>query len=109
MDFNLSPKHQLMRTMFHDFAIKHVKLAAEIDEEERFPTETLQKMVEAKMMGIPFAQEWGGAGADTLTYILAVEELSKVCATTGVIYLHIPPLPRIRFISLVQLIKKKRI
>ena len=86
MDFNLSSKHQLMRTMFHDFAIKYVKpLAAEIDEEERFPTETLQKMVEAKMMGIPFAQEWGGAGADTLTYILAVEELSKVCATTGVI------------------------
>ena len=86
MDFNLSPKHQLMRAMFHDFAIKHVKpIAAEIDEEERFPTETLQKMVEAKMMGIPFTKEWGGAGADTLTYILAVEELSKVCATTGVI------------------------
>ena len=86
MDFNLSPKHQLMRTMFRDFALKHVKpIAAEIDEEERFPEETVQKMIQAKMMGIPFSHEYGGAGADTLTYILAVEELSKVCATTGVI------------------------
>lgn len=86
MDFNLSPKHLLMRSMFKDFALKHVKpIAAEIDEEERFPEETVQKMVQAKMMGIPFTQEYGGAGADTLTYILAVEELSKVCGTTGVI------------------------
>ena len=49
MDFNLSPKHQLMRTMFRDFALKHVKpIAAEIDEEERFPEETVQKMIQAK-------------------------------------------------------------
>ena len=86
MNFQLSPKHQRLVKLYREFALKEVKpLAAAIDEEERFPEETVTKMVNLKMMGIPFSTEFGGAGADTLAYILAVEELSRVCATTGVI------------------------
>ena len=86
MDFQLSAKHQRLVKLYREFALKEVKpIAAAIDEEERFPLETVTKMVELKMMGIPFPVELGGAGADTLAYILAVEELSRVCATTGVI------------------------
>lgn len=86
MDFQLSPKHQRLVKLYREFALKDVKpIAAAIDEEERFPEETVEKMVALKMMGIPFPVEFGGAGADTLAYILAVEELSRVCATTGVI------------------------
>lgn len=86
MDFTLSKKHLLLQKLFRDFAEKEVKpIAKEVDEEERFPTETLAKMVQLKMMGICYPSIYGGADADTLAYILAVEELSKVCATTGVI------------------------
>lgn len=86
MDFNLSPRHLLLQKLYRDFAQKEVKpLASELDEQERFPVETLKKMVDAKMMGICFPTELGGAGADTLAYVLAVEEFSKVCGTTGVI------------------------
>ncbi|MGB7594894.1 MAG: acyl-CoA dehydrogenase [Erysipelotrichaceae bacterium] len=86
MDFTLSQKHRLLQKMYRDFALKEVKpLAKEIDEEERFPSETLVKMRDVKMMGICFPESYEGCGADTLAYILAVEELSRVCATTGVI------------------------
>lgn len=71
--------------MFYDFALKEVKpLAAQIDEEERFPIETVVKMRNLKMMGIPFPSALGGGDGDTLAYILAVEQLSRFCATTGV-------------------------
>ena len=56
-----------------------------IDETERFPMENVKKMAELGMMGIPFPKELGGAGGDVLSYIITVEELSKVCGTTGVI------------------------
>ena len=86
MNFDLSPKQAMMQKLFREFAINEVEpLAAEIDEEERFPVETVKKMNEIGMMGIPFESKYGGADGDTLSYILAVEELSKVCATTGVI------------------------
>jgi butyryl-CoA dehydrogenase len=72
--------------MVREFAVNEVKpIAAEIDETERFPMENVEKMAKVGMLGIPFAKEYGGAGGDTLSYILAVEELSKVCGTTGVI------------------------
>ena len=72
--------------MFREFAEKEVKpLAHEIDEEERFPQETVKKMAELGIMGIPIPEEYGGSGMDNLTYSMAVEELSKVCGTTGVI------------------------
>ncbi|MBC7087401.1 MAG: acyl-CoA dehydrogenase [Tissierellales bacterium] len=86
MNFDLNEKQTLMRKLFREFAEKEVKpLAAEIDEEERFPIENVRKMSELGMMGIPFESKYGGSDGDNLSYILAVEELSKVCATTGVI------------------------
>src|SRR5690606_23105653 len=72
--------------MYREFAENEVKpLAAEIDEEERFPVENVEKMVKAGFMGIPFPKKYGGEGGDNLGYAMAVEELSRVCGTTGVI------------------------
>ena len=86
MDFNLSKEEQLVLQMYKAFAENEVKpLAQELDEEERFPAETVKKMAKLGMMGIYFPKEYGGQGASYLSYILAVEEMSKVCATTGVI------------------------
>lgn len=86
MDFMLTEQQQMMKKLFAEFAEKEVKpLAAEVDEDERFPRENVEKMKACKMMGIPFGREYGGAGADYLSYILAVEELSKKCGTTGVV------------------------
>jgi len=86
MDFNLTKEQEMVRKLMREFAEKEVKpIAAEIDEEGRFPRETVEKMARYSMMGIPFPKELGGAGGDTLSYIIAVEELSRVCATTGVI------------------------
>ena len=86
MNFTLTKEQELVRQMVRDFAVNEVKpIAAEIDVTERFPMENVKKMGELGMMGIPFPIEFGGAGGDVLSYILAVEELSKVCATTGVI------------------------
>ncbi len=86
MDFNLSREQLMLQKMYRDFAQNEVKpLAQEVDEEERFPEETVRKMAELGMLGIYFPKECGGAGSDVLSYVLAVEELSKVCGTTGVI------------------------
>lgn len=86
MDFRLSREQELVRQTMRDFAQNEVKpLAAEIDATERFPMETVRKMAQAGMMGIPVPVALGGAGGDNLSYIIAVEELSKVCGTTGVI------------------------
>ena len=86
MNFQLTREQELVRQMVREFAINEVKpIAAEIDETERFPMENVEKMAQLGMMGIPFEKEFGGAGGDTLSYIIAVEELSKVCGTTGVI------------------------
>ena len=86
MDFTLSKEHDMVRTLFKDFAEAEVKpLAQEIDEQHRFPRETVEKMAKYGFMGIPVPKEYGGQGADTLAYAMCVEELSKVCGTTGVI------------------------
>lgn len=86
MNFTLTKEQELVRQMVRDFAVNEVKpIAAEIDVTERFPMENVKKMGELGMMGIPFPTDFGGASGDVLSYILAVEELSKVCATTGVI------------------------
>ncbi len=84
--FKLSAAHVQLQQTFRDFAENEVKpLAKELDETERFPLETIAKMAEMGMMGLPVPEELGGSGIDQLGYILAVEELSKVCATTGII------------------------
>ena len=86
MNFALSKEQELVRQMVREFANDKVKpIAAEIDETERFPMENVKLMAKYGMMGLPFPVQYGGAGGDTLSYILAVEELSKVCGTTGVI------------------------
>ena len=86
MDFTLSREQAMVQKMYREFAENEVKpLAAEVDEEERFPEETVKKMAKLGMMGIYFPKEYGGAGGDVLSYVMAVEELSKVCGTTGVI------------------------
>ena len=86
MDFTLSKEQALVQKMYQEFAQNEVKpLAQEVDELERFPEETVKKMAKLGMMGIYFPKEYGGAGADVLSYVMAVEEMSKVCGTTGVI------------------------
>ena len=86
MDFKLSKEQLMLQKMFREFAENEVKpIAADVDEEERFPEETVKKMAKLGMMGIYLPKEYGGAGADILSYVMAVEELSKVCGTTGVI------------------------
>ena len=86
MDFHLSKEHLLVRKMYREFAENEVKpLAEELDEEERFPMETVEKMAKLGMMGIYFPKQYGGAGGDVLSYAMCVEELAKVCGTTAVI------------------------
>ena len=86
MEFTLKKEHEVARQLFRDFAQREVEpLAQQIDEEERFPHETVAKMACCGFLGIPIAKEHGGQGCDNLTYAMCVEELSRVCATTGVI------------------------
>lgn len=85
MDFNLSEEHSMIRKMVRDFAQKEVApTAAERDEEERFDMELFHKMAELGLTGIPWPEEYGGIGSDYLAYVIAVEELSRVCASIGV-------------------------
>ena len=86
MDFSLGKEHEMARSLFREFAEKEVKpLAQEVDETENFPRETVEKMAKLGFLGIPVPKEYGGQGCDPLTYAMCVEELSKVCGTTGVI------------------------
>lgn len=86
MNFSLSKEHEMLRELYRSFTVQEVKpLAEEIDEEERFPVETVEKLARYGFMGIPFPKELGGSGAGNLAYAMAVEELSKACGTTGVI------------------------
>lgn len=84
MDFVLDKKHELARQLFRDFSETEVKpLAIELDETHDFPAETVKKYKKYGFMGIPFAKELGGQGCDYLTYAIAVEEISKNCASSG--------------------------
>ncbi|CUA79689.1 acyl-CoA dehydrogenase [Anoxybacillus suryakundensis] len=85
MNFQLSEEHEMIRKMVRDFAKNEVApTAAERDEEERFDRDIFNKMAELGLTGIPWPEEYGGIGSDYLAYVIAVEELSKVCASTGV-------------------------
>jgi alkylation response protein AidB-like acyl-CoA dehydrogenase len=82
--FDLSESQLMIRDMVREFAHTEVApLAAEIDEHHRFPVETWKKIIDLGLPGIPFPEELGGAGGDTLSYAIAVEEISKVCGSTG--------------------------
>ena len=86
MNFSLTKEQELVKQMVREFAINEVKpIAAEIDVTERFPMENVEQMARYNMLGIPFPTEFGGAGGNNVSYAMTVEELSKVCGTTGVI------------------------
>ncbi|MGM0901422.1 MAG: acyl-CoA dehydrogenase [Bacillota bacterium] len=85
MNFKLSEEHEMIRKMVRDFARNEVApTAAERDEEERFDRGIFEKMAELGLTGIPWPEQYGGIGSDYLAYCIAVEELSRVCASTGV-------------------------
>ena len=85
MNFHFTEDEKDILNMLHDFAIKEVApIAAEVDENERFPEETWRKLAEMGMMGVPYPEEYGGAGLSYVSYISVAEELAKYCATTSV-------------------------
>lgn len=85
MNFLLTDEQEMIRKMVRDFATNEVApTAEERDEEERFDREIFDQMAELGLTGIPWPEEYGGIGADYVSYVIAVEELSRVCASTGV-------------------------
>jgi short-chain 2-methylacyl-CoA dehydrogenase len=85
MDFDLSRDHELIRRTAREFAVNEVAPVAEhLDRNKEFPYEIVRKLGELGFMGIPFAEEYGGAGADTLAYALAVEELTRVDSSVAI-------------------------
>lgn len=86
MNFSLTKEQEFVKKTVRAFATAEVEpIAADIDAEHRFPEETVEKMAKYGFMGIPFPTEFGGAGGDHVSYAITVEELSRVCASTGVI------------------------
>ena len=85
MDFELSDEQRSIRDLVRDFAQNEVKpVAEELDREKRFPYEIVAKLGELGLMGIPFPEEYGGAGGDSLAYALAVEELTRVDSSVAI-------------------------
>lgn len=89
MDFALDKKYEMAQNLFREFAQNEVKpLAQEIDEQHRFPRETVEKMAKYGFLGIPVSKELGGQGCDILTYAMCVEELSKFVVLQVLSYQH---------------------
>ncbi|MBM7650100.1 alkylation response protein AidB-like acyl-CoA dehydrogenase [Bacillus ectoiniformans] len=87
MNFELTKEQQMLKEMVRDFAEKEIKpYAQELDETSEFRHETFKKMAELGLMGIPFPEEYGGVGGDTISYAIAVEEIGKACGGTGLSY-----------------------
>jgi len=86
MNFQLTEEQELIRQMIQEFAETEVKpIAAEIDKNHRFPVETMEKLKDLSLMGIIIPEEYGGTGADAISYMIVIEELSRACASTGII------------------------
>ena len=86
MDFELTDEQQLIRDAVREFAeAEVVPIAAELDRDHRFPYELLPKLAEMNLMGMPYPEKEGGAGADYVSYVIAIEEISRACASTGII------------------------
>ncbi|MCF6191534.1 MAG: acyl-CoA dehydrogenase family protein [Candidatus Hydrothermae bacterium] len=86
MDFQLTEEQRMIQEMAREFAQREIApIAKQIDEEERFPIETVKKMGELGLMGIEIPEAYGGAGADPVAYVLALKEIAKVCASHAVI------------------------
>lgn len=87
MNFNLTEEQQLIKQNAREFALENLEpIAAELDQTGRYPAEVVKKLAELDFMGMPYPAEYGGAEADYLSYIMVVEELSRSCASTGIIY-----------------------
>ncbi len=85
MDFDLSEEHELVRRTVREFAEQRVApVAAELDREHRFPYELVAELAELGLMGMPIPEEYGGAGADTLSYAIAVEELTRIDSSVAI-------------------------
>jgi len=85
MDFNLGDEHRLIQRTVREFATQEVApVAEELDREKRFPYEVVRKLADLNLMGIPFPQEYGGGGGDSLAYALAVEELTRVDSSVAI-------------------------
>ena len=85
MDFDLSPDHDLIRSTVRDFAEQEIApVAEELDREKRFPYEIVAKLGELGLMGIPFPEEYGGGGGDSLAYAIAVEELTRFDSSVAI-------------------------
>ena len=85
MNYELSEEQELLRRTVRDFAGSRVApVAEELDREERFPYELVREMAELGLMGIPFAEEYGGAGADTVSYAIAIEELTRIDSSVAI-------------------------
>jgi butyryl-CoA dehydrogenase len=86
MRLELTPEQQMIQAMAREFAESAIKpIAEEIDREERFPHETVKRMGELGLMGIAVPETWGGGGADTVAYVLALVEIAKQCASHAVV------------------------
>lgn len=86
MNFQLTEEQKLIKQMVREFAETEVKpIASEIDKNHRFPVETVEKLKDLNLMGMVVPEEYGGAGTDTVSYMIVIEELSKACAATSVI------------------------
>lgn len=84
MDFELSEEHKMLQDMVRDFVAAELEpVAAELDEQKRFPKEILKKMGELGLLGVPFSEEYEGAGMDTLAFALVVEQIAGACGSTG--------------------------
>ena len=85
IDFFLSEEQKMIRDMVRDFTANEIApIAAELDEKEEFPAEIIAKMGELGLMGVPFPEEYGGAGMDYVSYATAVYEIARVCASTAI-------------------------
>ncbi|MCL0081482.1 acyl-CoA dehydrogenase [Peptococcaceae bacterium] len=87
MDFQLNEEESMIQKSVRDFAEKEIKpVAAELDKKEEFPRDILKKMADMELFGLPFPEEYGGTGSGYLAYAIAVEEISRACASTGITY-----------------------
>src|SRR5690625_4642440 len=87
MNFELTKEQIMIQEMVRDFANNIIKpRAIEIDVDAKFPADILQEMGKLGLMGIPFPEEYGGSGGDTISYAIAAEEIARVCGSTGLSY-----------------------
>ncbi len=87
MDFELTKEQQMIKNMVRDFAQHEIAPKAEyVDKTSEFPIDTFRKMGDLGLLGIPFPEQYGGSGGDTISYILAVEEIGRACGGTGLSY-----------------------